>query len=272
MKRITLLLCVMVAVRALAWDVVGHRIVADVAYRNLTPTAREAVDRTLGWERAMVATSSWADEIKSDTIYKGQSQWHFQDLDSGKSEKDLRKLYDNKTLEGYHLFQAKDSLIKLLSREPENADALKFLVHLSGDEYQPMHMGHHDDLGGNKARFYWFGRSTNLHSLWDTYMIEYTHYSSTEFAQYLCERYASERDRLYYREEIDCIIETYAAVEAIYDEYNSLCKGIEPDEKGARRFARGFEYRFAYKFRATLDRQLYVAGIQLARVLNEIYK
>ncbi len=261
-----------VAVNAMAWNVVGHRIVADVAYRNLTPAARYAVDDILGWERAMIATSSWPDEIKSDTIYKGQDEWHYQDLDAGKTESDLRTLYDNKTLEGYHLFQAKDSIIKLLKQEPRNADALKFLVHLAGDQYQPMHMGHHDDLGGNTARFYWFGHSTNLHALWDTYMIDYTHFSSTEFAQFLCERFAAERDQLYYRDEFDCILDTYALVEAIYKEYDALCQGVTPDERGYRRFTRGFEYNYSYKFRDVFHRQLFMAGIQLARILNEIYK
>lgn len=272
MKKIICILSVLVSLNALAWDVVGHRIVADVAYRNLTPEARQAVDKSLGFERAMVALSCWADDIKSDTIYKGQDRWHFQDLDAGKSDKDIEKLYTNKLLEGYHLFQAKDSLIKLLKVQPANADALKFLVHLSGDEYQPMHMGHHDDLGGNKSKFYWFGRSTNLHSLWDTYMIEYTHYSSTEFAEYLCQKFAAQRDDYYNRDELSCIKETYKSSTAIYNEYYRLCEGVNPDDRGIRRFAYGFEYRFAYKFRATLDLQLFMGGIQLARTLNEIYK
>lgn len=272
MKKLSIILCLLVSVNALAWDVVGHRIVADVAYHNLTPEARQAVDQTLGFERAMVAFSSWADEIKSDTIYKGQDRWHFQDLDAGKSDKDLEKLFNNKLLEGYHLFQAKDSLIKLLKVQPGNADALKFLVHLSGDEFQPMHMGHHDDLGGNKAKFYWFGRSANLHSVWDTYLTEYTHYSSTEYCDYLLKKFAAQSNEYYNRDELSSIKRTYAASNAIYGMYYELCKGVEPDERGVRRFAYGFEYRFAYKFRATLDEQLYAGGMHLARLLNEIYK
>lgn len=272
MKKITLLLCLLITTNALAWDVVGHRIIADIAYRNLTPQARAAVDKTLGFERAMVAMSSWADEIKSDTIYSGQDKWHYQDIDPGKSDKDLAKLYNDKTLEGYFLFAAKDRFIKLLTKEPNNADALKFIIHLTADQYQPMHMGHKDDLGGNRARFYWFGRSTNLHSLWDTSMIQYTHYSSTEYCEYLCNKFGAQRDELYNLDELTCIKRTYAAATAIYKEYNRLCKGAKTDEKGAYRWAYGSEYRFTYKFMPTLDRQLYLAGIQLARTLNEIYK
>lgn len=272
MKKFALLLCFTVTLNAFAWNVVGHRIVADVAYHNLTPEARAAVDKTLGFERAMVATSSWADDIKSDVIHSGQDKWHYQDIDGGKSDKFIEKLYNNKTLEGYHLFAAKDSLINLLRQDPSNADALKFIVHLTGDEFQPMHMGHHDDLGGNKVRFYWFGRATTLHSLWDSYLVEYTHYSSTEYCDYLCKRFAAQRDEFMALDELACIKETYKVATAIYQENDRLAKNVQPDDRNNRRFEYGFEYKYAYKFRHTLDKQLYIAGIQLAKLLNDIYK
>ncbi|MCQ2288388.1 MAG: S1/P1 nuclease [Muribaculaceae bacterium] len=272
MKKIAFILCLMVAQGAMAWNIVGHRIVADVAYHNLTPKARAAVDSVLGFERAIVALSSWADDIKSDTIYEGQSQWHFQDLDAGKTDKDLEYLYNNKLAEGYHLFQAKDSIINLLKRNPGNADALKFLIHLTGDEYQPMHMGHLDDLGGNKARFMWFGRSISLHSLWDGTLIDYSHYSSTEYCDYLLQRFASQRDEIYGWDELTCIKKTYQVVNSIYTAYSQLCASSKGEEKGAKKFYNGFEYRFAYRYRPMLDMQLYMGGLQLAKELNEIYK
>ncbi len=272
MKKIAVILCIMVASNALAWNIVGHRIVADVAYHNLTPKARQAVDDVLGFERALVALSSWADDIKSDTIYEGQDKWHFQDIDAGKTDKDIEYLYNNKLAEGYYLFQAKDSIISLLKRNPGNADALKFLVHLTGDEYQPMHMGHHDDLGGNKAKFYWFGRSISLHSLWDGTLIDYSHYSSTEYCDYLLKRFAAQRDEFYNMDELTCIKATYKVQTSIYTAYEQLCAASKSEDKGGKKFAYGFEYRFAYRYRPVLDQQLYMAGIQLAKELNEIYK
>lgn len=272
MKKLSLILCLLVSLNAMAWNVVGHRIVADVAYHNLTPEARAAVDKTIGFERGIVATSSWADDIKSDTIYEGQSKWHFQDIDGGKTDKDIEYLYNNKLADGYHLFQAKDSLISLLKREPGNCDALKFLVHLAGDEFQPMHLGHNDDQGGNKSRFMWFGRSVSLHSLWDGTLIDYSHYSSTEYCDYLCQRYASQRDEVYGWDELTCIKKTYAAATSIYTAYDQLCATSKGEEKGAKKFYNGFEYRIAYRYRPVLEMQLYMAGIQLAKVLNDIYK
>ena len=47
--------------------------------------------------------------------------------------------------------------------------ALAFVVHLLGDLHQPLHVGEHDDRGGNQvnARYGVIGGELNLHSIWD---------------------------------------------------------------------------------------------------------
>jgi hypothetical protein len=52
------------------------------------------------------------------------------------------------------------------------ADALKFLVHFVGDSHQPLHCGKLDDKGGNDITVHFFGKKTNLHSVWDTAIID----------------------------------------------------------------------------------------------------
>jgi hypothetical protein len=76
----------------------------------------------------------------------------------------------------------------------QRQEALKFLIHFIGDAHQPLHAGFQGDRGGNsiRGRFYikkkrkkvstqlnfycnvgrFFDKETNLHSLWDTVMIE----------------------------------------------------------------------------------------------------
>ncbi|CAF2709975.1 unnamed protein product [Rotaria sp. Silwood2] len=51
-------------------------------------------------------------------------------------------------------------------------EALKFLIHFIGDAHQPLHGGFRGDRGGNSIRGHFFSKETNLHSLWDTVMIE----------------------------------------------------------------------------------------------------
>ncbi|KAF8874821.1 phospholipase C/P1 nuclease domain-containing protein [Mucidula mucida] len=49
-------------------------------------------------------------------------------------------------------------------------EALKFLVHFLGDLHQPLHLTGRD-RGGNGVKVLFGGRSTNLHSLWDSFLI-----------------------------------------------------------------------------------------------------
>ena len=266
-KIISLLFLLFVSVSAFSWSVVGHRIVADIAYRFLTEKARNNVDNVFGYHRAMIYTSSWPDEIKSDTIYPESFVWHYQDIEAGKSRNGIEYLYNNKKSEGKHLFAAKDSLINELRKHPDNVDALKFIVHFGGDEFQPMHMGHLADVAGNKLPMNWFGSKTNMHAIWDRWLIDNTCYSSSEFAQYLIDRYEPVAEQYSSMSELDAIMKTYNAATAIYDYYDEI--NAQRDEQG--NLPRSYEYKYAYRFHDTLCEQLYIAGVQLANLLNDLY-
>jgi hypothetical protein len=51
--------------------------------------------------------------------------------------------------------------------------ALKFIVHFVGDLHQPMHVSRAADKGGNTIQVNYDGRGTNLHSLWDSGLLEH---------------------------------------------------------------------------------------------------
>ena len=48
---------------------------------------------------------------------------------------------------------------------------MEFLIHFLGDITQPLH-DEAEDRGGNSIPVTWNGRATNLHSCWDTEMVE----------------------------------------------------------------------------------------------------
>ncbi|MCQ2335534.1 MAG: S1/P1 nuclease [Paludibacteraceae bacterium] len=250
----------------MAWDAVAHRIVAEIAYRRLNKKAVAQVDKLLG-KRGMVYTSSWADEIKSDTIYPNSYDWHFQNLNPGMTRADIDALYADKLKEGEHLFYAKDSLVKVLrlgkATPDELADALKFVVHLSGDEFQPMHMGHADDKGGNRVLLTWFRERINLHSLWDSFLVAFPKYSYTEYVDFLMDTYGPQEEKVASKTELECLYDTYEAVNYVY-QYQAEKLTPEPP--------RHYEYRYHYDMKEMMNYQLYAAGIQLAKLLNEIYR
>lgn len=270
MKKLTLLIALLSILSSTvsAWDRVGHRIVANIAYNFLTDAARQKVDGVLGYQKAMIYTSSWPDEIKSDAIYPESFVYHYQDLDGGRSRESIKYLYENKTSEGKHLYFAKDSLIRELKANPDNADALKFLVHFVGDEFQPMHAGHTEDVAGNRTYMTWFSTRTNLHAIWDRYLIEYSGYSSTEYTEYLINRYAAERASYEAMTELEAIYILYDLVEDIYSYTGELIAQKDAQD----RLPKSYEYKYVYRYKDKLCQQLYIAGVQLAKALNDIYK
>ena len=69
----------------------------------------------------------------------------------------------------------KKCIVKVKDREgpkSERAFYLKLLVHFIGDLHQPIQVGRKEDLGSNDIGLRWLGRSSNLHRLWDSHLID----------------------------------------------------------------------------------------------------
>lgn len=239
----------------LAWGKTGHRVIAQVAYDNLTPRARRQVDRILG-KHGIVYYSNWADEIKSDTIYPDSYDWHYQDFDPGLSDSALVACLTHYPQEGGNLFRAMDSLVALLHNDPSNADALRFVVHLMGDRFCPMHTAHLDDLGGNRVFLQWFKQPYNLHRIWDDGLIEASRYSYSEYAEYLQDHFADQARAIRQMSDADLLRHNYALTNEIYDYYADWD---------------GNCWHYLYHFTPKMEWQLYASGIRLAMLLNDIY-
>ena len=63
--------------------------------------------------------------------------------------------------------------------------ALRFVVHIVGDLHQPLHVGKCCDRGGNEVKVTYFGKPTNLHSVWDTMLVDDEKLSFSELADKL---------------------------------------------------------------------------------------
>ena len=239
----------------LAWGATGHRIVAQIAYDNLNCRTRHKVDRILG-EKGIVYWSTWADNIKSDTIYPTSYDWHYQDFDPGMSDSAVVATLTHYPTVGGNLFRAMDSLVALLREHPNDTDALKFVVHLMGDRFCPMHTAHLDDLGGNRVPVDWFREKRNLHWVWDEGIINAVGYSYTEYAEYIEHRYHDQKRAIRRMTWEELLLHNYHFTESIY-EYQEGWNGNA--------------YVYTYHFAPSMEWQLYAAGIRLAMLLNELY-
>ena len=244
------------SVPAFGWGQKGHRIIAKIAYDNLSRKARKAVDKTLGMKGA-IYWANWPDEIKSDTIYPDSYDWHFQDFEGGLSDSIVADALIHYPAEGGNLFRALDSLVAVLKAGKGDMHTLRFVIHLSGDRYCPMHMAHMSDKGGNAVKMNWFKESTRLHTVWDTHLIESQGYSYTEYAEKLELEYGWAKKYIDAQTDAELLLDTYHLTSDIYT-YQATWDGNT--------------YHYIYRWRTEMEEQLYIAGIRLAKLLNEIYK
>lgn len=267
MKKISILALSIVAMfnsfSAFGWGAVGHDVVAAIAERNLTEKTRQEIDRLLEG-RSIVYYSSWMDSIQNSPYWEyGYNQtktWHYANVDVGYTYQTMPKN------ENGDVVVAVDKLSKELANNYANltdsmkVDYVKMIVHMVGDMHCPMHSGRLSDLGGNRMKVKWFGRQTNLHSIWDSTFVEAARkWTYTEWADQL------DRTSAEYKASVMCgtteewFVETVGYAASVYSYVEAL--GENPN----------MSYQFIFDFSPLLEQQLLIGGYRLAYVLNSIF-
>ena len=159
---------------AQAWGPAGHRMIAELAQRELSPAARMQVAWLLGSHdaHALAGIAGWADDLRHDparrALGKRTARLHF--INFASSDCHYRAARD--CPDGQCVVAAIERYGRILgdpSRgRAERAQALRFLVHFVGDVHQPLHASPLGDRGGNRFQLQFAGRGTNLHAIWDT--------------------------------------------------------------------------------------------------------
>ena len=251
---------------AVAWGKTGHRVVAAIADAQLSGLARAHIRELLGPAESLDEAANWPDEMKSHPSafwQKTASPWHYVTLNG--------VLYDHAPSEGDAL-EALGRFSAML-RDPgaslaDKQLALRFIVHLVGDFHQPLHVGKCCDRGGNDVRVRWFGRDLNLHSVWDSAMVDEQQLSFTEYAARL-QRHTSSDDVIAWWDinPRDWISESAQIRERVYPKLPP--KGAK-DKKGQPAVPE-LSWSYVYEFTPVMERRLSQAGVRLAAYLNAIY-
>jgi hypothetical protein len=247
-------------VQSMAWGQLGHRVVAQIADSYLTPKARLALEKILGNESLAMA-ANWADFIKSDPNYRYLSSWHYVDLKAGESFADAKAYLETDTIP--NAYNKLNFMIKeLKTNKALSADKkllyVRMIIHIVGDIHQPFHAGRADDQGGNKIQLMWNGEQTNLHSVWDTKLIETQQYSYTEYAHNLNHTTAAQRTEWQKADLAHIIYESNQIAESLYGEIK------EPNQKIST-------YSYAFAHIHTAEEQMLKGGVRLAGILNSIF-
>lgn len=246
--------------QALAWGQNGHRIVGQIASMHLTKTTQKAIAPLLAGD-SLAEVGTWADEMRSapgDFWQKESSRWHYINVDdraafdphlyhTPHSREDVKDIYGG-------ILQCIAKLKDTQTPLEERQFYLRFLVHLVGDIHQPMHAGHAEDRGGNSIALTFFGEKTNLHSLWDTELIESQNLSFSEFAAFIDTNDKQQLKTLLTSSPADWLRESMTLSETIY-----------------RTTGNELGYAYIYQNIPIAQQRLQQAGIRLAGLLNSIY-
>jgi len=235
------------------WGKTGHRTTGEIAEQHLSRKAKREIRKLLNGQ-SLAIVSTYGDEIKSDNAYREFGPWHYVNFP-------FDKTFDtHPRSEKGDIVMAINKCITVLkdetSSKADKAFYLKMLVHFLGDLHQPLHVGKAEDLGGNRFQVQWFGEGSNLHTVWDTKMIENYNMSYMELA--------ANRDVLS-KAQIEQL--KRGSITDWMNESRDLCNDVYANTKSGEKLG----YRYMYVYFNTLRSQLQKGGIRLASVLNDIF-
>lgn len=237
--------------RANGWGATGHHVVGEVAYRYLTPKARKKLDLILE-SQSLATAGTWMDEVRSNRRYNYMSDWHWVTIPGGANYESSKKNPNGDVIQtiGRVMQQLKSGSVS----GKKEAMSLKILIHLVGDIHQPLHVGTGLDRGGNETRVKWMGRSSNLHQVWDSDMIDDANLSYADLTSFLKTLSRADANKLQKSDVITWAVESMNLREQVY--------AIKDGKLGGEYSLHNLE---------TVKRRLIEAGVRLAGILNEIY-
>jgi nuclease S1 len=257
-----------------AWGEEGHSIVAEVAQQRLSVPAAAIVQRLLKG-RSLASVASWADDVRTER--PETSNWHFVDIP-------LARLKYSEPRDCRANAQKGDCIVKALSRLKNDlrcttgdnqVEALKFSVHFIGDIHQPLHTVD-DQTGGNELQVDVFMRGMttctdkntckavhapmNFHAVWDSGLINKTTWNWGAYVNRLEDGWLmsvdANRPGIDGGTPADWANQSHEAALTIWH---------------ARPTDEVLDDRYYREMLPTLDRQLGMAGLRLAKFINDAF-
>ncbi|TGE24015.1 S1/P1 Nuclease [Hymenobacter aquaticus] len=257
-KKCVALVCFSVLPFSLmAWGVQGHRVVGKIAENHLTKKAKDQVAALLGSERLPLVTT-WADEVRYSEEYEATAPWHFINTALGLPFAEYTGVVTSMQEPNAYLAlnQNLQQLKDPKATKEQKVVALKFVIHIVGDVHQPMHVSRAEDKGGNAITVKYQGKDTNLHSLWDSGLLDYEGMTYSELAV-LLDRPTPLQVQQWQKDGItQWLWESYSISQQLYAETAQNAT---------------FDYKYVPGHLPTVEDRLLQAGIRLAGLLNGVF-
>lgn len=173
--------------QAFAWGQQGHRITGAIAEQHLSPAAKAWLKPILV-PQGLANMATYPDDMRSnpDPFWQHTADpYHYVTL-----SRTPHYHPEDEPAEG-DAISALRQFTQLLQDSKTSVEdkrlALSFVIHIIGDLHQPLHVSDakRNDRGGNKHKVQYFGKDTNLHSVWDSSIIDSQQLSYTEYSRWL---------------------------------------------------------------------------------------
>lgn len=255
MKRLFMLFAALgLTLNAMAWGQKGHDVTAYIAEFHLTPEAAERVAEVLGGH-SLVYYANWMDNASNTPAYAYSKTWHYMNIDEGETLETQPRNPKGDLLTAINGIVSRIKKGKL-SKE-EEFDQLRMLIHLVGDLHCPMHAGRSTDLGGNRVKVLYFNRETNLHSIWDSSLVESAHNWSYSEWQFQIDR----ANEAFIQQVQQGTIEDWFSATV-----NIAKKIYQVTPEGTK-----VSYDYIAAMTPVIEQQFLLGGLRLAGILNQLY-
>ena len=261
-----------------AWGGVGHEIVCEIAFDELTDQARREVIRLMRQDseyETFREACNWPDRPRTRDIE------HYLNVPRSIGAITV----DDCPLAEACVLSAITNDIRVLeddtSSDARKLAALKYLGHWVGDIHQPMHVSHQDDRGANSIEVSSDFCEGTLHGAWDYCLVERGVGTNADFAatRLRLSVTSADREAWIYDSPVEWADESYQiavspAAEYCYSRSGACWYDVDnmllQREEEMRTVVIDDAYVAAH--RATVERRLTQAGVRLGAVLNRLLR
>ena len=234
-----------------AWGKTGHGLVAEIAFQILDDSTQKIVKQYLG-NITIEEAANWMDEQRGNSYYTFMRTWHYVDIDKGEkyvpsTERNALSVLNSAIIE---LRNAKET--GMSKKDIKNRILLIF--HLVGDLHQPLHTGYTIDKGGNTIMVSSPFVSGNLHSIWDTQILEYKRINLDTCMNLYNSMSGDEIAEIKKINVLKWMYQSRSNLESVYSFENNF-----------------LDKNYIDKNTIIIKKQLVIAGIRLASIFQEVF-
>jgi hypothetical protein len=256
-KIISNIAMVFIAMFLVSWGSTGHKTVAEIAEKHLSEKSKEVIKIFIG-SASLASVSTWADDVRSTAGSKNTASWHYLNVPLGLRYADFERAVKSQPDETIYsaLLKNEKVLTDPNSELEARVKALKFIVHFVGDIHQPMHVSRVEDKGGNTIQVRFDEKGTNLHSLWDSKLIEHQGLDYKKLAATIDKGTS------------DINLNADSPIQWLYESYQISSQLYAEVKKSGAKLNKDYYNQHI----EIVNKRLAVAGLRLAMLLNKLFE